>query len=150
MRARMIDQMHIMNARGTGCHARQTGEAAINMLDHFSARRAIILQHILDEINAATRTIQFIAQEEIGRARRRAKAAMDTAAQDFFRFSNMAIGQLNGGEISPHQPCSPRQRDRDTRSDLSISDLSIHAPRIEQAFGIKTGLDAGCQFHHRL
>src|SRR5262245_50303582 len=50
-----IDQMHVMHARGTGRHAGETGEATVDMERRILVGRLLILQHVLDEIDAAAR-----------------------------------------------------------------------------------------------
>ncbi|MDF9864603.1 hypothetical protein M2437_003585 [Methylorubrum pseudosasae] len=55
MGAGMIDEVHVVHARRTGRHAGQAGEAAVDVLDHFAARRLAALQHVLDEVDASAR-----------------------------------------------------------------------------------------------
>ena len=100
--AGMIHEVHIMHAGGASGHAGEAGEAAVNMFDHLFCRRFAIFQHVLDHINAATRTVEFVAQEQIGRAGGGAKTAMDAGAQDFFRRLHMGVGQLRRAEIGLH------------------------------------------------
>lgn len=102
VRTGMIDQMHIMHAGRTGCHAGKTRQAAVDMFDRFLVRRLIILQHVFHQIDAATRGIELVAQDRIGRASGGTKAAMYAGAQDLFRMRDMRIGQLFGGEIGLH------------------------------------------------
>ena len=45
-------------------------------------RRAIVLQHVLDEVDAPARAVEFVAEQHIGRAGRGAEAAMHAGAQD--------------------------------------------------------------------
>ena len=78
----MIDQMHVVHAGGTGGHAGEAGEAAVDMLDHFGGRRLAALQHVLDQIDAPARRIEFVAEQEIGRAGGGAEAAMHAGAED--------------------------------------------------------------------
>ena len=63
--AGMIDQMHVMHAGGTGGHAGQAREAAVDMLDHVGRRRPLVLQHILHQVNAATGTIELITEQHV-------------------------------------------------------------------------------------
>ena len=44
-----------------------------------------VLQHVLDQIDAAARAVELVAQQHIGRAGRVAEAAMDAGAQDRVR-----------------------------------------------------------------
>ena len=84
MGARMIHEMHVVHAGGAGRHAGKARQAAIHMLDHLRRGRPVVLQHVLDEIDATARGIQFVAFEQVGRAGRGAEAAMHAAPQDLF------------------------------------------------------------------
>ena len=55
MGAGMIDEVHVVHARRTGGHAGKTGEAAVDVLDHVGSRRPVVLQHVLDEVDAPAR-----------------------------------------------------------------------------------------------
>ena len=85
MRAGMIDEMHVIDAGRAGGHAGEAGQAAVDMLDHLAPRRLAVLQHVLDQIDAAARRIDLVAEQHIGRAGRGAEAAMDASAQDLVR-----------------------------------------------------------------
>ncbi len=50
------------------------------------------LKHLLDQINAPARAVEFVAEQLIGRAGRVAKTAMHAAAEDFFGLGG--AGQL--------------------------------------------------------
>jgi hypothetical protein len=52
------------------------------MLDHFGGRRPVVLQHLLDQVDAAARRIELVAEQHIGRAGRGAEAAMHAGAED--------------------------------------------------------------------
>ena len=86
-------------------------------------RRAIILQHILNEIDTPARTIQLIAKRNIGRASRCAEAAMHAFTQNFFSLIDTRIKQLLGRELGLHG----------SHSCL----ISINTPRIENILRIK-------------
>ena len=64
---------------------------------------ALVLQHLLDQIDAPARGIEFVAEQHIGRAGRGAEAAMHAGAQDLFRFRDLRIGQLGEGEGGLHR-----------------------------------------------
>src|SRR3546814_16285640 len=68
--ARMIDEMHGVHAGRAGRHAREARKAPVDVLDDLGGRRALLLQHVLDQVNAAARAIEFVAEKdiEIGRA----------------------------------------------------------------------------------
>ena len=72
----VVDEVHVIDARGAGRHARQAGEAAVDVLDDVLRRRAVILQHVLDEIDPPPGAVEFVAEQDIGRTGRGAEAAM--------------------------------------------------------------------------
>lgn len=94
MGASMIDQMHVIHAGGTGGGAGKAGKTAVDMGDDLAVGRATVFQHVLDEVDAAARTVQLVAERDIGGTGGGAEAAMHTFAQDFFGFRHMRIGQL--------------------------------------------------------
>ena len=65
------------------------------MLDHLGRGRAVVLQHLLDEINAAPGTVELVAEQHIGRAGRGAEAAMHAGAQDLFGRAYFRVGELS-------------------------------------------------------
>ena len=62
------------------------------MLHNISVCWAVILQHILDQIDAATRAIKLITKQHICWAGRGAKAAVDAITQNALCFGNRRIG----------------------------------------------------------
>ena len=64
------------------------------MLDGFRRDLPAFLKHVLDQVDAAARTIEFVAEQHVGRAGRGAKPAMDAAPQDFFRLRDIRVGEL--------------------------------------------------------
>ena len=101
-RQRMINKMHVIHARWAGCHARQTRQAPINMLDGFRIGGSTRLQHILDQVNPPARTIQFVTQHLVRWASGGAKPAMHAGAQHFVGPRRCRIKQLFGGKICLH------------------------------------------------
>jgi hypothetical protein len=99
---RLIDQMHVVHARRAGGHAGQAGETAIDVLDDFRRRRAVLFQHLLDEIDSAARTIEFVAEQDVGRTGRGTEAAMHALAQDRVGFGDIGVGQLRQAEFGLH------------------------------------------------
>ena len=91
MRPRMIDQMHIVDPGRTCRHAGKAGQAAVNMAHDFLIRRAAVFQHILDEIDAATRAVEFVAERHIGRACCGTEAAVHAFTQNFLGFADTRI-----------------------------------------------------------
>ncbi len=94
MGAGVIDEMHVVHARRARRHAGEARQAAIDVHGDLGRRRPVVLQHVLDEIDAPARRIELVAVEHIGRTGRGAEAAMHAGAQDFFRFRNVRIGKL--------------------------------------------------------
>jgi hypothetical protein len=92
----MVDEVHVVHARGAGGHAREAGEAAVDVLDHLRCRRAAVLEHVLDEVDAPARAVELVAQKKIGRAGRRAEPAMNAGAQDLFRRRVRGVPELLG------------------------------------------------------
>ena len=127
----MVNQVHVMNARGAGSHASQTGQATINVLYHLGGSGAVIFQHIFDEIDATPGTICFIAQQDIGGAGRCAKAAVDTGAENIIGCRKFRVGQLDYGEMCLHQAL-----------DNMLKSSSNHAARVEEVIGIEAVFNA--------
>src|SRR3546814_4282037 len=69
----------------------------------------IFLQHVLDQVNAAARAIEFVAEKDIGRAGRGAKAAMHAFADHRFRTGHGRIGKRRLGEFSLHGRYPPKR-----------------------------------------
>lgn len=128
----MIDKMHIVHP-GRACrHARETGQASINMLHNIRCRRLSSLKHGFDEINSPARTIEFITKQQIGRARGGTKPAMDTSAQYLFRRLHRRIFKLLRKEISFHR-LNP----------------VVHPGRIQNTVRIKSIFDVRCDGRQR-
>ena len=78
-------------------------QATVDMPDFGLGRRAIALQHRLDEVDAPARAVALVAQQHEGRAGRRAEAAMHALAQDLLAARCLRIGQLGQGEVGLHR-----------------------------------------------
>ena len=102
MRARVIDQMHVVHARGARGHAGEAREAAIDVRRHLRVGRPVVLEHFLDQIDAPARAIELVAEQHVGRAGRKTKAAMHAGAQNLVRFPDIGVGELGEGEIGLH------------------------------------------------
>ena len=102
--AGVIDQVHVVHAGGARRHAGQAREAAVDVLDRAGIGRAVVFQHVLDQVDAAARAVELVTKQLEGRARRRAETAMDALAQDLFRFRDTRVGELGEGEIGLHGP----------------------------------------------
>ncbi len=72
------------------------------MGDHLLVRRPVVLQHVLDQIDPATWTVELVAERDIGRAGGSAETAMHAFAQDLLGFGNTGILELLGCEIGLH------------------------------------------------
>src|SRR5579863_7236345 len=68
---------------------------------------AVLLQHLLDEIDSAARAIELVAEQDIGRTGRGAEPAMHALAQDGVGFGDIWIGQLSGAEFGLHATSVP-------------------------------------------
>ena len=96
-----IQQTAVVHARRTGGFARTAGEAAIQMQLRF--RRGLhAFKHLLDEINAPTRAVEFIAEQLVSRASRRAKTAVHTLAQNAFGLRTLGRVFDKVGELRFH------------------------------------------------
>ena len=86
-----INQVPVFNTARTGCLAIEAGQAAIQVLLR-AARDFGAFEHLLDEINPASWTIQFIAEQLIGRTGGIAETAVHAFAQDGRRFLALGLG----------------------------------------------------------
>src|SRR5690606_6705706 len=77
-----IDKRAVLHARRTGGFAVPACQATIQMF-LCGFRRLNALEHLLDQVDTATRTIALVAQYLIGGTGCQAEAAMDATAQDF-------------------------------------------------------------------
>src|SRR5215469_13106652 len=77
-------------------------------------------EYVFDQVYAAARTVEFVAEQDIGRTGCGAKPAMSAGSQHFLGRCNIRIGELLHREIGPHPlnslwppptdaPDSPRQ-----------------------------------------
>ena len=92
MAAGMVDQMHVVHVGRAGRHAGEAGEAAVDVLDDLRARRPVVLEHVLDQVDAAARAVELVAEQDVGRAGRGAEAAVHAAAQDLLRTRRRPAG----------------------------------------------------------
>jgi hypothetical protein len=98
----VVDEVHVVDAGGTGRHARQAREAAVDVLDDVLRRRAIVLQHVLDEVDPPSGAIEFVAEQHIGRTGRGAEAAMHARPQNLLGLLDIGIRQLGRREVGLH------------------------------------------------
>jgi len=106
--ARRSTQRHVRSRRGratrcsaTGGLAGAAGEAAVEVKLRASPDLGAF-QHLLDQVDPAARAVKLVAQELVGRAGRRAEAAVHAAAQD--RLGLAALGSVPNevGEMRFH------------------------------------------------
>ena len=102
MDAGVVDQVHVMHARGTCGHAGKTAEATIDVLDHLGRGRPVFLEHLFHEVDAPAGAVELVAEQHIGRAGGRAEAAMDTGSQDAIGLLESRLAQLRLGEMCLH------------------------------------------------
>jgi len=101
--ARDLDQVHVVDA-GRACrHAREARKAAIDMHRDFGLGIQSPLEHVLDGIDATARTVALIAEDDVGRARRRAQSAMNAAAQNAVCLRYLRIFELRFGKAGVHR-----------------------------------------------
>ena len=72
------------------------------MFDHALVCRAVVLQHVLDQVNPATRAVELVAQQCECRTGGRAEPAVNALAQNPFGFGKVTVLQLLGSEIRLH------------------------------------------------
>jgi hypothetical protein len=102
MTARDVDQVSVIDLHGTGRHARVTREATVEVMNGFRVRRAALLQHRPDEVDPAARRIVLVAEQHVGRARRRAESIVDAGRQDAVGLGNLRLRKLILGERGLH------------------------------------------------
>ena len=109
----VIDQVHVVHARGAGRHAGEAGQAAVQVPRYLGLGRPVVLQHLLDQVDPAARRVELVAEQHVGRAGRRAEAAVHAGAQDLLGFRGIGIGQLGQGEVGLHRLSLPPPCARD-------------------------------------
>src|SRR5262249_23572184 len=82
---------------------RETREAPIDMLDHLGRGRSVVLQHVLDEVDAPPRAVELVAEQHVGRTGRGAEAAVHAGAQNLFGRADIRVGELSLSEVRLHQ-----------------------------------------------
>lgn len=72
------------------------------MLDCFFVGYSLIFKHVLDQVDATARAVEFIAQRQIGRTGSRTEPAMHAFAQDCLGMCDARVLELFGGEVGLH------------------------------------------------
>ena len=116
----LVNEVHVVDARGAGGHASQARQAAVDVFDRFLRCGLILLQHVLDKVDAATGAIELIAQKHVSRTRGRAEATVHASSQNLVGLRRVRVLQLFCGKICLHG-----------------SDIFIHAAVIKNTGGIK-------------
>ena len=69
---------------------------------HRGVRRRVLLQHVLDQVDAPARAVALVAEQRVGGAGGEAKPAMDAGAQHLVGLGQRGMGQLALGELGLH------------------------------------------------
>jgi len=96
-----LDQVAVLHAGRAGGLAVATGQAAVEV-ELRGARGRVALEHLLDEVNAATRPVELVAEQLIGRAGGGAEAAVHALAQDGFSLLSVCGVTKFSGEFGLH------------------------------------------------
>ena len=121
----------VIDTGGAGGFAIAAGQASVEVLLGF-LRDFIALQHLFDQVDAASWPVQFIAEQLIGRTGGVAESAVHAGAQDAFGF--FGAGQLPGAVAQGR---------------LHGSKLRVQACRVENAPRIELLLQAAVVAHQR-
>ena len=89
---RMVDEVHVVHTGRTGRHTRQAGEAPVDVLDRVSANLSATRDHVFDQVDPAARTIELVAEQDIGRTGCGAEPAVSTGSQYLLGFRRVGIG----------------------------------------------------------
>ena len=96
-----VDQVAILHAAGAGAFAVAASEAPVQM--HLRlARGRLAFEHLFDEVDAAARAIQLVAQQLVGGAGCRAETAVHAFAHDGFGLQAIGAGAVFRGELGLH------------------------------------------------
>src|ERR1700722_17789666 len=104
------------------------------MANDFLGRRTSFLQHVLDQVNAPARAVEFVAKQLKRRTGCGAQAAMHAGAQNLVRRRGFRIAQLRFAEIGLHAakpppPAHPRRGRSASRALRALRPLPSRARR---------------------
>jgi hypothetical protein len=80
----MVDEMHIVHAGRAGRHARQARETSVDVFDGIGGDAFGIREHVFDQVDPAARTVELVAEQDIGRAGCGAEPTMSAGPQYLF------------------------------------------------------------------
>ena len=100
--ARVVDEVHVVDAAGARGHAREAGEAAVDVLAHHRGRLAAALEHLLHQVDAPARAVALVAEQHVGGAGGRAEAAVHALSQDAIDLGDARVLELLRLEIGLH------------------------------------------------
>ena len=101
--ARMVDQVHVVDPRRAGRHAGEAGEAAVDVAGDRGVGRRVLLQHVLDQVDAPARAVPLVAKDRVSRAGGEAETAMDAGAEHLVGLRQCRERQLALGELGLHR-----------------------------------------------
>ncbi len=146
-----IEQTSVTHPGRTGAFTGPAAQTAVQMPLRQSGNR-IPLQHLLEQVDAPPRPIQFITQQLIGGTGRIAESTVYTAAQNclqipVFRFVLDKFRQSSLHAV-PYQDCSCPAREYSAflRNRPPWSTSLIHPPWIENTPGIECALQIAVQY----
>ena len=130
--ARVIDEVLVVDARRARRHARETRKAAIEVRHDLRARRPVVLEHLLDQVDPAARAVELVSEQHVRRTGRSAEAAVHALAQDRLARGDARILQLRGGETRLHGPSALRSAEPARAQAAGGIERVLHAPRSQR------------------
>ena len=94
------------------------------MLHYPVACGPIVFEHVLDQVDASARAVEFVTQQNERRAGCDTEATMDAVPQYFFGLGDIGVCQLGEGKIR-----------------LPRSDAFVHAAGVEDTLRVEGFLD---------
>ena len=76
MDPRQVDEMDVVDPRGTGRHARETRQTLVDVLDRLGRWRATGFEHFANQVDASAGRIVLVAEQNIGRTDRSTEPVM--------------------------------------------------------------------------
>ena len=114
------------------------------MLDRLGIRRSVLLQHVVHQVDAAARAIQFVPEQHVGRTGRGAETATHAGADDAFRSAKSELASSSGAKfvcMGPQMPAYMRPGLR-TRRGSKLSFTSADKDARGPGSGSNTGTAA--------